>query len=64
MNIAILTISSLSLICSAGTLLIMVKTGLELQNTKEDVEIEISDFKEKTNTSIRALGAAISNIEF
>lgn len=63
MNVAILTISSLSLLCSAGTLLIMVKTAKELKDAKTKVETDVAHVKAKTNTALASLRGALDGLE-
>lgn len=63
MQYAILGISSLALMCSAGTLLVMVKTAQELKNTKAEVEAEVQTVKTKTNGAIRHLQATLGELE-
>lgn len=59
MNIALLIISSASLVCSAGCLCILIKGAKEAQAMKSDVE----DFKTKTNKNIGIVKTALSEME-
>lgn len=63
MQIAILSISSLSLICSAGTFFIMARTAKELKDAKAQVETDVEVFKQKTNRNVSRLRSAINDLE-
>lgn len=63
MNVALLIISSASLICSAGCLCIMLKGAKEAQNLKATVETEVADVKAKTNTALGSLRSALDGLE-
>jgi hypothetical protein len=63
MNIAILTISSLSLVCSAGTLLIMAKTAKEMQNAKTQVDRDIENIKSKVTHNAKVVKTALSALD-
>lgn len=63
MNVAILTVSTLSLAASVGTLLIMAKTARELQHGKEQVEQEVKVFREKTNRNFKRVKAVLAEME-
>lgn len=63
MNIAILTISSISLVCSAGTLVIMLKTAKELQNAKTQINRDVQVFKEKTDRNVGRMKSALNSLE-
>lgn len=63
MNIAILTVSSLSLVASVGTLLIMAKTARELQMVKAEVESTVADVQTKVKHNAKVIGAAFGALE-
>ena len=63
MQIAILTVSTLSLVCSAGTLIIMSKTAKELNEAKARVENDVETFKAKTDRNVRRVRSMISELE-
>ena len=59
MNIALLTISSLSLVTSAATLAILAKTVHELHQAKKEIE----DFKSKTNRNLDRVKVTLGQME-
>ena len=63
MKFAILAISSLSLICSAGTLVIMAKTAKELQAGRVKVETEIETVKTKVARNAAVMKTALAQME-
>lgn len=63
MQIAILTVASLSLVASAGTLLIMAKTAKELKDTKARVEADVETFKNKTDRNVQRIRNTINDLE-
>lgn len=64
MQYAILGIASLSLVCSAGTLVIMAKTAKELKTAKITVETKVQDVEAKVNHNAKVVKAALSQLEF
>lgn len=63
MNLAILIISSASLVCSAGTLVIMASVALEAKETKKQLEIELELVRAKVNKNTRVVQAALQNLD-
>lgn len=63
MSVAILTVSSLSFVCSAGCLLIMLKTAKELRLAKIQVETEIDAVKSKVNRNASVVKSAFNAME-
>lgn len=63
MHIAILTVASLSLVCSAGTLIIMAKTAQELKTTKHKVEEDIQIVRTKVARNAAVVKTALSELE-
>lgn len=63
MNIALLTITSLSLVTSAGCLAVMLKTAHELKIAKTQVESDVATFKAKTDRNIKRLKSALGEME-
>lgn len=63
MNIAILIISSASLICSAGCLCIMAKTAKELQAAKAEVDTEVASLKTKVSRNAQVVKTALGQLE-
>jgi len=59
MNIAILIVSSASLVCSAGCLCILLKGAKEMQGVKS----EVATVRTKTNTALRRMRSALDNLE-
>lgn len=60
MNIALLTISSLSLVASLGTFAIMAKTANELKKAKTEVD----DLKTKVTNNAAVVKTALGQLEF
>lgn len=63
MNVAILIISSASLICSAGCLCILVKGAKEAQALKTHVETEVETVKTKVTRNAQVIKDALSQLE-
>jgi RAB protein geranylgeranyltransferase component A len=63
MNVAILTISSLSLVCSLGTLVIMAKTAHELKTAKDQMQSDVEDVKLKVNRTLRRSQSILRDLE-
>lgn len=63
MNIAILSISSLSLIASVSTLVIMYKTSKKLDAAGQNLKTEVDNVKSNTNAAIRGMRSALDGIE-
>lgn len=63
MQIAILTVSSLSLIASVGTLAVMVKVAKELKTAKAEVETNVEVFKAKTDRNLARIKRTMSELE-
>lgn len=63
MNVAILTISSLSLVVSLGTLAIMAKTAHELKTAKTQIEYDVQVFKEKTDRNVSRIKSTLNDLE-
>lgn len=59
MNTAILIVSSASLVCSVGTLLIMIKTAHELKVAKDEVEV----VKTKVSHNAKVVKTALAQME-
>lgn len=64
MHIALLIVSSASLICSAGCLCIMAKTAHELKAAKDQVDAEVSNVKAKVDHNARVVKIALDNLVF
>lgn len=64
MQYAILGISSLALLCSAGTLVIMAKTAKDLKEKTDFVQGEVADVKSKFATNSQIVKDAIQKMEF
>lgn len=63
MNIAILIVSSASLLCSGACLCIMLKGAKEAVALKTKVETDVADVKTKTNTALASLRGALDGLE-
>ena len=63
MKIALLVISTASLICSAGTLLIAAKVAHEAQNAKAMIDAEIETLRQKVARNAKVVKAALSQLE-
>ena len=63
MNVAILTISSLSLVASVGTLVIMYKTAKKLDAAGKKVKDDVETFKAKTDRNVKRLRATLNEME-
>lgn len=63
MNVALLTISSLSLVTSLATLAIMAKTAHELKEAKIEVEANLEEFKTKTERNVRLIRTTLNQLE-
>lgn len=64
MQIAILIVSSASLVCSAGCLCIMLKGAKELKSAKTQIDTEIAGVKQKVERNKTVLKTALSNLQF
>lgn len=63
MNIAILSISSLSLVCSAGSLYFMYKTHKSVTATAEKLSTDVEAVKAKVSHNAEVVKTAISSLE-
>lgn len=63
MQIAILTVSSAALVCSAGSLLVLLKMAKEMQTAKNKVETEIETIKTKVSHNAKVVKTALDNLE-
>lgn len=63
MTIAILTVSSLSLVASAGSLFIMARTAKKLDVAGEKVRADVEQFKAKTDRNVRRIKTALAEWE-
>lgn len=63
MSIAILTVSSLSLICSAGTLYFMARTAKQVSDAKVDVDKKIEEVQTKVAHNARVVKRAFNELE-
>lgn len=63
MNIALLTISSLSLVCSAGCLVMLVAGAKEMKKVKTQVETDVADVKTKVNATLTKARTALDGLE-
>lgn len=63
MNIAILSISSLSLVASVGTLVIMYKTSKKLDVAGKKIKTDVETFKAKTDRNVKRIKAALNEME-
>lgn len=63
MQLAILIVSSASLICSAGCLCVMLKAGKDVKGLQTKVETDVADVKTKTNAALGKLRVALDGLE-
>ena len=63
MNVAILTVSSLSLAFSVGTFFFMKRTADDIREAKQRLESEIDDVKDKMASNARVIKSAIGSLE-
>lgn len=63
MNVAILTVSSLSLVASGGCLLIMLKMAKELKSAKDQIETAKGQLETKMAHNSRVVRAALNSLE-
>lgn len=63
MQLAILIVASASLVCSAGTLVIMANVALEAKETKKQLEIELELVRAKVNKNTQIVQAALRNLD-
>lgn len=64
MQIAILTVSSLSLIASAGSFMILAKMAKEMHTAKTQIEAELEGVKAKVTHNAKVVKAALGSLEF
>ena len=63
MNVAILLVSSASLICSAGCLCIMAKTAHELKKAKTQVDTKVAEVERKVTRNAAVVKTALNQLE-
>lgn len=63
MKLAILLVSSASLVCSASTLYIMAQTAKKLDAAGQQVKTDVETFKQKTDRNIKRIRSVIEDLE-
>ena len=63
MNIALITISTLSLVTSSATLIVMLVGAKKMQAKGKELEAQVEQAKATANTTVRNLKHALNGLE-